>query len=156
MQFDRRRAAVAIVADGRVAVIKRQAEDRVWYLLPGGGVEDGETFEEAAAREALEELGVTVRVGPFLAEVRYTRGDGRWSQQRYFAAEITGGRFGTGDGPEYLLPPDSPRGTYEPMWLALDGATEHDLRPPELFRRLAAEGTAGLARDPLVIEERRG
>ena len=32
-------------------------------FLPGGGLEDGESPEEAVAREALEECGLVVRVG---------------------------------------------------------------------------------------------
>ena len=32
-------------------------------FLPGGGLEDGESPEEAVAREALEECGLVIRVG---------------------------------------------------------------------------------------------
>jgi len=44
---------------GRVAVVR--AIDGIF--LPGGGLEDGESPEEAVAREALEECGLVVRVG---------------------------------------------------------------------------------------------
>jgi 8-oxo-dGTP diphosphatase len=154
VRIERRRAAVVIVDGGRVAVIERRSGDELWYLLPGGGVEAGESFEQAAAREAREELGLEVAVGPLLAEVRFARPDGTGSLQRYFAGDVTGGEFGTGDGPEYHLPPDWPRGTYRPTWLVLDGMAVLDVRPPELFRRLALGGVAGLGRDPLMLEER--
>jgi 8-oxo-dGTP diphosphatase len=35
-------------------------------FLPGGGLEDGESPDEAVAREALEECGLVVRVGACL------------------------------------------------------------------------------------------
>ena len=56
-----RPSAYALLQDraGRVAVVR--AIDGVF--LPGGGLEDGESPEEAVVREALEECGLVVRVG---------------------------------------------------------------------------------------------
>lgn len=39
-----------------------------FWATPGGGVEDDETFEEAAIREASEELGANVTIVKFLRE----------------------------------------------------------------------------------------
>ncbi|MDQ3327009.1 MAG: NUDIX domain-containing protein [Chloroflexota bacterium] len=48
---------VVVVRDGHVALIRREHEGATYYVFTGGGVEEGETFEAAAAREAFEELG---------------------------------------------------------------------------------------------------
>ena len=56
-----RRAARLVVVNSRNRVLLLQhlriTGEKFW-ATPGGGLEDGETFEKAAAREALEELGV--------------------------------------------------------------------------------------------------
>jgi 8-oxo-dGTP diphosphatase len=149
------RAAVVLQdGDGAVAVIRRRRGEDTWYLLPGGGVEDGESVEEAAAREAFEELGVAVAVGPSLATVGFHR-DGVESVQHYFAATAIGGRFGTGTGPELALDPGSPQGTYEPVWMDLGELCTLDARPAELFTTLAERGVDDLVRSPLVLHERR-
>ena len=56
-----RQAARLIIMDPKNRVLHFQYEDdrRKWWATPGGGLEGQETFEEAAAREAEEELSIT-------------------------------------------------------------------------------------------------
>jgi ADP-ribose pyrophosphatase YjhB (NUDIX family) len=61
-RVDFRRASRLILLDGeRRVLLFRHAgtKGEVFWAPPGGGLEDGETFEEAARREASEELGLT-------------------------------------------------------------------------------------------------
>jgi ADP-ribose pyrophosphatase YjhB (NUDIX family) len=60
--------------DGRVLLLRHSdRRGREFWATPGGGVEQGESFEEAARREAREELGM---VGVLLREA--------WTDQREF------------------------------------------------------------------------
>jgi ADP-ribose pyrophosphatase YjhB (NUDIX family) len=51
---------LALDAQGRLLLVRR-AEDGSW-CLPGGGVEPGETWADAARRECLEETGWLIEV----------------------------------------------------------------------------------------------
>lgn len=54
---------VAVVQDGKVLMVRRVQSDHLGgnYELPGGGVEEGESIEEAVVRETLEETGLKVK-----------------------------------------------------------------------------------------------
>ena len=63
-----RRAVRALIVDtgGRVLLTRWNIYGDTWWIAPGGGVEEGETEEQALRRELEEELGlVDVEVGPF-------------------------------------------------------------------------------------------
>ena len=127
---------MVIVQDGRVALIKRVRAGRTYYLFPGGGVEEGESPEQAAIREAHEELGVEVELG----EPRYEEDFDR-SRFVYFDARIVGGEFGTGLWPDHAERDAGARersGTHEPVWVPLDELDGLDIRPKALVELLGA------------------
>ena len=121
------RSAVILLRDGHVALIERERDGQRYYLFPGGGVEDSESLQAAARREALEELGVATRVGRLVAV-----SDTPARKQYYFSAEIVGGRFGTGAGEELKSSADSRRGSYNPMWVKVADLRDIDVRPASL------------------------
>ena len=119
------RVRLLIVVDDQLALIKRVRDGHTYYVLPGGGVEAGETFEEAGRREAMEELGV---------EIAYDRlaYDELFGGQRYvyYFARITGGEFGTGEWPDFADRDEQKRaehGSYEAVWMPLAEIDKHDV-----------------------------
>ncbi len=69
VHFDDPKVGVGVVASrcGRILLTRRNHEPRMGeWSFPAGFVDAGENVVEAAAREALEETGVRVQVGPLL------------------------------------------------------------------------------------------
>ncbi|MER2170584.1 MAG: NUDIX domain-containing protein [Psychrobacillus psychrodurans] len=97
----------------------------VYFVFPGGGIENGETPEEGAKREALEELGVEVKVNECLEKIEYN------GTQYFFLTEIINGTFGTGLGEEYT-DKERARGIYLPMWIDINRLSSIDVRPREV------------------------
>ena len=56
------RAGIVLIQEGKVALIERHRAGLDYFVFPGGGVDEGESPEQAAIREAMEELGVEVAI----------------------------------------------------------------------------------------------
>jgi 8-oxo-dGTP diphosphatase len=66
----RNRGAAVLIENGKVALIKRVRDESEYYVFPGGGVEQGETLEVATVREAVEELGLSIKIRELIDTVQ--------------------------------------------------------------------------------------
>ncbi|WP_425145456.1 NUDIX domain-containing protein [Deinococcus sp.] len=104
-------------ADGRVLLGRRAnvSYGAGLWGLPGGHTLDHETLSQAAAREALEEVGVTVQPDHLrpLGMVRYVDGEVRGADFFFLAGEWTGEAYPASECSEVgwfdpsHLPPDA-------------------------------------------------
>jgi mutator protein MutT len=107
------RAGALIVHEGRVLLIERRREAETYYLFPGGGIEAGETAEQALVRELREELGLSIVPGRLIAAVTY-----KDSVQYYYVASLVGdGMSFRGDEAEVAV------------WMSLAGLASRSVHP---------------------------
>ncbi|MDE0562521.1 NUDIX domain-containing protein [Exiguobacterium sp. B2(2022)] len=126
------RSAIILMNDqDEVALIRREKENVLYYVFPGGGVEYGHTTEETAVREAFEELGVHVELEGVAAYVAFNN-----ELNPYYWAKMTGGEFGTGTGEEFQE--EQTNGSYTPMWIKRSALPHLPVRPPSLAEKLAS------------------
>lgn len=148
----RTRAGVVLIEDDKVALIERHRAGLEYYVFPGGGVDVGETAQQAAIREAMEELGVEVAIKQEVAVIHFDQ-----STQVYFLVERVRGEFGTGTGEEFTDadPHDPQEGIYIPVWMSID---ELPLRekvfPADVAKLVVQSRTNGWPMKPIVINER--
>ncbi|HDX9579036.1 TPA: NUDIX domain-containing protein [Bacillus pseudomycoides] len=121
----RNRGAAIIIQEGKLALIKRIRDKDVYYVFPGGGIEEGETSEEATVREVYEELGIHIQIKRLAKMVNYN------GTQYFYEAIIVGGTFGTGKGEEYIQN-ERGRGEYIPIWVPIEELTNINIKPLEV------------------------
>ena len=132
------RAGIILISENKLAFIKRVKAGKTYYVIPGGGLDDGEYTDEAAIREAQEELGVTVEVSRLLFMVERVEHQKVTHLQMYYLVNKIDDMFGSGTGEEYQRP--SERGTYEAVWLHLDELEKHDCYPSVITNFLQEHG----------------
>ena len=92
-----RRAARVLVIDEDARLLllsaREPAEGRVFWLAPGGGAEDGESFARTAVRGLHEETGLTAALGPWVWERRHVHA---WGGRRPMPRDRASGAAGDG------------------------------------------------------------
>lgn len=144
----RNRAGIILIHEGRLALMERHKQGRHYFAFPGGGVDDGETDEQAAVREAREELGIEVVVEKKAAEVLR---DGR-RKQVYFLVKWVDGEYGTGTGEEFDEVDDF-NGTYNPIWMPLGELLEKNVVPMGLARLVVQAQGDGWGENVVIRED---
>lgn len=75
---------------GRILLLYRNMSGHQQWELPGGKQEEGESLEEAATREVLEETGLTVEIVKNLGNCSFAQSDIDWDYTWYEALIISG------------------------------------------------------------------
>ena len=143
----RTRSAAILIQNNSLALIERYRNGMHYFAFPGGGVDEGETPEQAAVREAREELGMEVKVLRQVAKVWF-----RGNPQFFFLVEQVGGEFGTGTGEEFGEY-NPIQGTYHPMWMPIVEITANNVLPAEVAALVAQSHANGWPGESVTIYE---
>ncbi|MEW5766803.1 MAG: NUDIX hydrolase [bacterium] len=100
MEEIRIRVAVLIIEEGKILLVQHHKDGRKYWLLPGGGVDYGETLVECAKREIREEANLEVEIEDLLFINESIPPDRhRHVLNLYFRGKITGGNLQIGQEP---------------------------------------------------------
>ena len=143
------RSGIILIEDNQLALIERHRTGLHYFAFPGGGVDEGETPEQAAIREAEEELGIRVEIKQKVADVYFNE-----KHQHYFLAQKVSGEFGTGTGEEYGEY-NPVHGTYHPLMMSLADVLTHNVVPRELADLVLRFAKEGWPAEPVIIIEKK-
>lgn len=111
------------VLGGRIEVACIYREARGDWTFPKGKLDAGETFEQGALREVLEETGMKCQVVKFIGTTNYTHRKGKPKIVAYYLMNVDHGEFSPNEEVDVLV------------WLPLEQVRSHLTwdRDQELF-----------------------
>lgn len=87
--------------ENRVLVVRQHHENKDIWMVPGGGIEEGEDTLQAGIREVMEETGLEIEMGPLLWHVEEVSEDRGQRFVNFFMGRLTGGNMHLGKDPEF-------------------------------------------------------
>ena len=124
-----------------------------FWVTPGGGLKDGETFLTALHRELVEETGIKLESDPpwiWTREVELEwKGEKMLSHERYFLVRTSGEEHGVGDLTE------NEKATLKGQrWWSLQDIqySQEEFRPPRIVEEIEKILGSGLASQTVSID----
>lgn len=125
----RQRAAALIIRDHQILLIRRIRDGQEYYIFPGGGIEAGETPEQAVRREIQEELTMSVSSCTPAFDI-----DNDGHREWYFLVDSIAGEPVLGGEEKERM---NESNQYHPVWVPLSTAlTLDNLYPIEARNQL--------------------
>ena len=146
------RVAVCLTAADRLLLVAHRKPGPRHWLLPGGGVERGETLLQAARRELMEETGIEAEVGRLLIVCEAIEPGGRHLVDLVFAAQPDQTTRRAPAGWPTSPPETSPRdpAIEEARWVTREELQQLSLHPP-IAGAVAAAWADGFTADVQVL-----
>lgn len=144
-------ARAVVIRDGKLLIMKRVKPTESYYALLGGGIEAGETPDQAAIREVAEEASIVI-ANPTLIFIEEPHQ--KFGRQYIYLCDYVSG--------EPMLAEDSVESTdnilgsnnYEPMWIDLDMVKDLPFRSPMLQKALVYALQNGFPGSPKHLTSR--
>jgi len=90
---------IVLDEDNRILMVKQEHPERTVWMVPGGGIEEGENSAQAAVREVREETGLEVEILGLIWHVEEVSERGQ-RFVNFFRAVLRGGKPALGHDPE--------------------------------------------------------
>jgi 8-oxo-dGTP diphosphatase len=124
------RVSAVIAKNDKILLIHRQKRGREYWTYPGGGIEEGETAEEAVIREVKEETSLEASNPRFAFMVQVLD---RGNKHPVYFVDVGLGTPELG-GPEALK--NNPNNWYQPEWIEISQLKLMVLFPKQITERL--------------------
>ena len=131
--------------DETILMVRQQHPEREIWLLPGGGIEEGETSRMAAVREVKEETSLDISVDRMLWHVEQLKNDGQQRYVNFFLAHVTGGELILGEDPEF---DEAGQVLSEDKKVSMDELADLPNVYPEFIRKELAPAISGSVSEP--------
>jgi len=115
-----------VIKENKVVMIYREKKGHIYFSIPGGRVELGETLEQAVIRELLEETSILVKTVKLLGS--YGQGDG-FGTQHLFICDYLNGDAVLGDADELQDMKKDPTNFYKPDWVPIKVVLTFKIQP---------------------------
>lgn len=122
-----------IIDDGKLLVMfrrkkKKDGTVKEYYVIPGGGLEEGETLEENVVRELKEEFNVDIEIIKFLMKEEYED-----TIANYFLCKIVSGKPKLGGEELDRMTDDN---YYEVRYIDIKDIDNYDVNAKEIIKGL--------------------